>query len=127
MKARRDKSYSEAVAWLRSDPRVRAPISRSRRSDFRRIAALGDTWGGTLDALGAPYYVVRWVAGPGTRDVEERERRYRSACDALRREVPWSWAAWLRLQSTGRPVRPAATRPLLRSLSMAPVRDVAGR
>lgn len=118
MPSRRDKTYSRAVAWLRSDPRVRAPLSRSLRSDYRRIAALGDTWGGALDALGAPYYLVRWVAGPGVRDVEERERRYRAACEALRREVPWTLAAWRALKATGRPVRPAAPRHRLRELSM---------
>ncbi|WP_437512346.1 hypothetical protein [Sorangium sp. So ce1099] len=117
MPSRRDKTYSTAVAWLRSDPRVRAPLSRSLRSDYRRIAALGDTWGGALDALGAPYYLVRWVAGPGTRDVEERERRYRAACEALRHEVPWTVAAWRALKAKGRPVRPAAPRHKLRTLS----------
>ncbi|AUX42583.1 uncharacterized protein SOCE26_040160 [Sorangium cellulosum] len=111
--------YSTAVAWVRSDPRVRAPLSRSLRSDYRRIAALGDTWGGALDALGAPYYLVRWVAGPGLRDVEERERRYRAACEALRREVPWTLAAWRALKATERPIRPAAPRHRLRALSVS--------
>ncbi|WP_438026369.1 hypothetical protein [Sorangium sp. So ce233] len=109
--------YSVAVAWVRSDPRVRAPLSRSLKSDYRRIAALGDTWGGTLDALGAPYYLIRWVAGPGLRDVEERERRYRAACEALRREVPWTSAAWRALKATARPIRPAAPKHRLRSLA----------
>ncbi|AUX28148.1 uncharacterized protein SOCE836_002160 [Sorangium cellulosum] len=109
--------YSVAVAWVRSDPRVRAPLSRSLRSDYRRIAALGDTWGGTLDALGGPYYLVRWVAGPGLRDVEERERRYRAACEALRREVPWTLAAWRALKAMERPLRPAPPRHRLRSLA----------
>ncbi|HTN90871.1 MAG TPA: hypothetical protein VL242_44665 [Sorangium sp.] len=114
MPSRRNNVYSTAIAWVRSDPRVRAPLSRSLRSDYRRIAALGDTWGGALDA---PYYLVRWVAGPGVRDVVERERRYRAACEALRREVPWNLAAWRALKATGRPVRPAPPQHTLRSLS----------
>jgi hypothetical protein len=79
------KSYSRAVGWLRADPGVRVPLSRQRRSDYRRIAALPPPWGHVLDELGAPYYLVRWVAGPGLRQPVLREQRWLAARAALRR------------------------------------------
>ncbi|KYF57925.1 hypothetical protein BE08_25900 [Sorangium cellulosum] len=63
---------------------------------------------------------VTWfspVAGPGLRDVEERERRCRAACEALRREVLWTSAAWRALKATERSIRPAAPKHRLRSLA----------
>jgi hypothetical protein len=77
-------SWSRAVAWLKARPDVRKVISRYEVSHYRKIAALPETWGRALDELGAPYYLVRWVAGPGRAHPVLREQRYRAAAAALR-------------------------------------------
>lgn len=75
--------YSAARDWCRYSPELRPALSRQRASDCRKIAALGDAWGLTLDALGASYRLLRWVAGPGQRFASAREARFRAAVRAL--------------------------------------------
>lgn len=86
--------YTRARAWLDAKPIAREKISRQRRSTYRRIAKLGDTWGLKLEELGAPFGVLRWVADPVNRSLPETEARYRLAVEALesaaRRGVPLS-------------------------------------
>lgn len=50
--------------------------SPQRRSEYASIAELPPAWGEELDRLGAPHYVVRWVAGASLRRVDLVERRY---------------------------------------------------
>jgi hypothetical protein len=78
-----DNPYSTARDWLRASPAIRRAISRQRRSDYRRIAQLGDAWGLRLEELGASYRLLRWVAGPGCAGASQREARYRGAVRAL--------------------------------------------
>jgi len=45
-------------------------------SDWKRIAALGDTFGLSLERLGAPYALLRWVAGHVRRDSARTYARF---------------------------------------------------
>jgi len=68
--------YERARAWVASAPEEREPLSLKRAADYRRIAALGDTWGLELDELGATYRMVRWAGAP--KWLAERETRFRA-------------------------------------------------
>ena len=92
------KPFQRALAWVRAPRERRQTLSKSRASDWRRIAELGDM-GTRLDALSAPYYVVRWVAAPGRRRPILREQRFTNAVAALSRG-PWTNAAWNALRES---------------------------
>lgn len=111
-RTRCDRPYSGARDWLNASAAVRIPVSPQRVSDYRRIAALGDAWGLTLEQLGANYGLVRWVAGPGLSDRPQVEARYRAAIAMLRTE-PWSEKAFGELRARFPRVKP---RPGPRSL-----------
>lgn len=68
--------YFRARAWVAADRSARTRLSADRASMFRRIAALGDTWGVRLDELGASYGMVRWCGAP--QYIADREKRYRA-------------------------------------------------
>lgn len=53
--------------------------------------------GAELDALGAPYYLVRWVAAPGRVRAVMRNARFERARDELR-TGPWSREKWRRVR-----------------------------
>jgi len=80
--------YAIARAWLRSDPRVRVAVNRQRVSDFHRMLKLGDARGERLDALGACFAMVVWVAGAAAARFQlERDARF-AALVALLEEYP---------------------------------------
>jgi hypothetical protein len=84
--------YQRAVEWMRAPQERRQTLSRSAASDWRRIADLG-VLGEQLDELGAPYYLIRWVAAPGRRRPAMRQERFHAAVAALT-TGRWSKAKW---------------------------------
>jgi len=91
-----ERPYQRAVEWMRAPHERRQSLSRSMASDWRRIADLG-SMGAELDALRAPYYLVRWVAAPGRARAAMRNARFESARDQLR-DGPWSREKWRRVR-----------------------------
>jgi len=64
-------------------------LTAGRANDFQRIARLEVAWGTRLDALGACYEFVKWVAGAaGAAYALERERRYRAIVKLLENSTP---------------------------------------
>lgn len=69
--------YAAARAWVLAEPARRAPRSTGAANDARAIASLPPSWGERLDALGATYRHLRWLAGAaGAAHVVERCARY---------------------------------------------------
>jgi hypothetical protein len=81
--------YAVAVAWWAADPRVRVRRRRSAASDYKRIALLPRAWGARLDAAGATYRQLRWLAGTtGHAYAAAREARYLALVDLLEGPEP---------------------------------------
>jgi hypothetical protein len=71
--------YKKTVSSLQAEPSERQACSPQKRSHDRRITQLPAVWGEELDRLGATYYQLRWVAGPGASvNLPLVERRYRA-------------------------------------------------
>jgi hypothetical protein len=79
--------YSRAKGWCGDVMRVK--LSDQKASDYRRIAMLGDAWGRRLDALGATFWMLRWLAGASAaKYAVERDARYRALLHLLESTAP---------------------------------------
>lgn len=72
LKSRVQAPYARAIELLKSG----SVSSPQRRSEYAAIAELPPAWGRELDRMGAPHYVVRWVAGASLRRLDLVEQRY---------------------------------------------------
>ncbi len=70
--------YAVSVAMAEADRRQRLQITRYKRAQIRKIAALEVGWGKRLDTLGVTYRALLWVVATNPREranvVEERYR-----------------------------------------------------
>ena len=106
--------YQRAVEWLRAPAERKQKLSAPQRSDWRRIAELG-VFGEKLDALGAPFYLVRWVAAPGRKRPVMVEQRFRAAEAALT-SGRWTKEKWRQVCRS--------TQPILGPEKLPPTNDV---
>lgn len=91
--------YMRAVVWKRAPRECANPPSPKQAADWRRIAELETEMGMRLDSLGAPYYVVKWVAAPGKQRPTLRNERFDAAVAMLSRG-PMTNHAWRTLQNS---------------------------
>jgi hypothetical protein len=90
--------YQRALAWKIAPRERKQPLTKKQESDWLRVADLG-AMGMRLDSLGAPYYVVRWVAAPGRTRPLLRQQRFEAAVASLALG-PMTNARWRSLRSS---------------------------
>lgn len=83
-------------------------LSPQQVSDYARIAALPPALGRRLDRMGAPFYVLRWVAGPAAVRADLVEARFLAVEDLFR--AGYTGSAFERLRREHARLRPSRGR-----------------
>ncbi|WP_437996905.1 hypothetical protein WMF26_39165 [Sorangium sp. So ce185] len=100
-----------AAFWYQTPSKVRAQVSKARRSQYARIARLPPLLGEKLDKAGVPFYALRFVAYAETvLEQEERARKVLAGERPPRRmpPPPDEKAAKATKRRRGRPAYPRA-------------------
>lgn len=83
-------------------------LSPQQISDYERIAALPPALGRRLDRMGAPFYVLRWVAGPAGCRADLVEARFLAVEDLFR--VGYTGSGFERVRREHATLRPSRGR-----------------